>query len=709
MKLKSWTKNLIKLRLYQRLRLCFVTVNDRQVVPVSLGWPQSYMLLPSVRSAVIRFCLGLFLAIPAAVFAQTNYYGADGTQYPIIGSLPGDQFYPDVALNSKGGFVVWQDNITDPTGEGISAMELNTTLSGSGDIFAVNALTTNNQQNARVTLLNRGGAAFVWQGGPDNAQHIYARFLSPSNLWLNATNVAVSKFNSSFQNAPAIATLTNGDVIVVWSSFDEAGSNSLWDVYGQLLTTNGTAVGSNFLINVTTMYNQHSPAVAALNNGGFVVAWVSESGVTVEQQSLSNTVNYAAYPNPLPVVILDERLFAVSGNTITPSTGEIQVNEDLNPCSAPAIAVATDGSYMVTWCANNLTNSDNSWDIYERSFTNAIGGQVQLVNSYTYGDQYNPQISVIGGNYLIVWTSLGQDGSREGVYGQFVNEGGSLQGNEFLVNTTTVGQQMEPAVASDGAQQFLTVWSSFTFGPNGFDLFAQRYVNTEAVLLPMGAPDVWAPFVLSNNIYQPELVVCWPQVQGLSVANYEVFVDGATTPIATVTTNEWTMTAANGLSTNSTHSFALEYETAGGFFSPISPSASGTTWSGLNWYGIPYEWMAEYFGGYYGGAYHTNDWPMPNQVPPGSQAGSPTTLQLFLTGGIPYEPNTWLMMSLTRGSKGLYLDWNSQPGFTYQVQSTTDFKTWSNYDAPQFAPGTNSYIYLGTGPPAFYRIQLLQP
>lgn len=662
------------------------------------------MPLPSARrAAVARFCWGLFLAFPVVAFSQTNYYAANGTQYSIIGSLPGDQFYPAVALNAKGGFVVWQDNITDPVGEGISAMQINSTLSGSGDIFAVNVQATNNQQNARISLLNKGGAAFVWQGGPDNAQHIYARFLSPSNLWLNATDVCVSTFNSTFQAHPQIATLTNGNVIVVWQSFDQAGSNSLWDVYGQMLTTNGTAIGTNFLINVSTTYNQHSPAVAALNNGGFVVAWAAETGASVGQVSASNSVNYAAYPTPLPNVVLNERLFAVSGNTITPSTGEIQVNEDWNPCSSPAIAVASDGSYMVTWCANCLTNSNSGWDVYERSFTNATGGQVSLVNSYTYGDQYNPQISAIGSDYMIIFTSMGQDSSREGVYGQFIHEGDGPVGNEFLVNTTTVGQQMEPALAADGAVQFLAVWTSFTFGPNSFDLFAQRYANVGAVLQPMAAPYVWAPFVVSNGVYLPQLVVSWAPVQGLSISNYQVFTDGAVTNMAVVTSNEWTMTSANGLRTSSTHSFALEYETSAGFFSPVSPSANGTTWSGYYWgnppYAIPVEWMSEYYG------FNQQNWPAANAplVP-----GGPTLWQLFDTGGNPTNSATWLRMSLTKGAQGMYLNWNTQSGMTYQVQKSANLTTWSNYGTPRFEAGTNDTIYVGNAPPAFFRVQLLQ-
>ena len=106
---------------------------------------------------------------------------------------------------------------------------------------------------------------------------------------------------------------------------------------------------------------------------------------------------------------------------------------------------------------------------------------------------------------------------------------GSLVGGEFRVNTTTVGQQMQPAVASDGANQFLVVWTSYTGSPNGFDLFAQRYINVNlaAICQPMSAPFVWAPFTLSNGVYQPQLQVSWAALSGISVSNYEVYVDGA--------------------------------------------------------------------------------------------------------------------------------------------------------------------------------------
>ena len=93
---------------------------------------------------------------------------------------------------------------------------------------------------------------------------------------MTTTDLVVSTFTNNFQINPAVAVLNNSNVVVVWGSFDQAGSNSLQDVYGQILSPTGQKVGTNFLINQFIPYNQRTPAVAALANGGFVVAWVSE-------------------------------------------------------------------------------------------------------------------------------------------------------------------------------------------------------------------------------------------------------------------------------------------------------------------------------------------------------------------------------------------------------------------------------------------------
>ncbi len=678
----------------------------RQIRRDDLSSTQRMISLPARARSVAVSLAGILILVSAAS-AQTNYYAANGTEYAIIGSLPGDQVFPDAAISTTGGLVVWQDNVTDGDGWGISARRLDATLSGTLGTFRVNAIGAGSQENPRVALLKNGGAAFVWQGGTPGFQHIYARFLTATNTFYSTNDVLVNTFTNNFQINPALAVLTNGNVVVVWASYNQASSNSMQDVYGQIFSPLGTPIGANFPVNQFTSFNQRTPTVAALRNGGFVVGWVSEQERLLAPVLGTNTTYSSAAASPIPSVDIYARLFGTNG---TATGGEFLVNTNINPCANPQMAVATDGSFLLVWSENDRSNANNSWDIYARPFTSAgAGGPVKTVNTHLYGDQYAPRLCCLGLDYLVTWTSLGQDGSREGVFGRFVHSDGSLVGSEFRVNTTTIGQQMQSAVASDGVSQFLSVWTSFTGAPNNFDVFAQRYVNVAAVLQPMSAPFVWVPFVVVSNKYQPELVVSWPMLLGLSVSNFEVYVDGSITPTATVTTNQWTMTAANGLAVSSTHSFQVDYVTTDGRRSPISPSASGTTWGGQQiWGGIPFEWMTTYFGdlvvSFIGGVPSYN-WPSPNAS---LTPGGPSLFQIFLSGGNPNDPTTWLKQVLTRTAQGMFLNWNTVAGATYQVQTTTNFTTWSNLGSARFAAGVTDSIYVGGGSASYYRIVLLR-
>jgi hypothetical protein len=104
------------------------------------------------------------------------------------------------------------------------------------------------------------------------------------------------------------------------------------------------------------------------------------------------------------------------------------------------------------------------------------------INSYLYGDQYQPRLASGPNGVLAVWTSLGQDGDKEGVFGRFLLWGQGVSGDEFQVNTTWVSQQLDPDVAWNGVDRFLVVWTSLagpgSTGSSGFDLFGQMYTLT---------------------------------------------------------------------------------------------------------------------------------------------------------------------------------------------------------------------------------------
>jgi hypothetical protein len=281
---------------------------------------------------------------------------------------------------------------------------------------------------------------------------------------------------------------------------------------------------------------------------------------------------------------------------------------------------------------------------------------------------------------------LVQDGSREGVFGQFLQGDGSLSGTEILVNTTTISQQIHPALASDGVGRFLAVWTSFGGGINSFDLFAQRYATELLPLPPLDPPYVSA---LSST----RLGVAWPVLAGFSVSNYEVYADGAATPTAAVTNNSWIMT---GLMYGSTHTFRLAYVLGDGRRSPLSDSATATTWGAdENSDGLPDDWQELYWG------LNPASWPSPAAD---SDGDGVSNRQEFLAGTNPTDPLSVLRTRLNHTPQGLFLSWNTQPGQIYQVQGSTNLTGWVNAGVPRLAAGSMDSIYVGGGRAAYYRI-----
>lgn len=620
---------------------------------------------PLVRKALLCWCLAL--AAPVMVVGQTNYY-TNGVEYSIAGTLAGDQVNPQVSINTSGGYIVWEDNLTDGNGLGVSARRLDNTLSGWLAPFRVNSNGTNDQERPQVAMLRNGGAVFAWQGGKRSYQRIYARFLKADNTWVTpSSDVLVNTFTNNFQVNPAVTVLANSNVVVTWGSFNQFSSSSLQDIYGQVLTSTGQKVGGEFLINQFTSFNQRTPAVTTLSDGRFVVAWVSE------QQRFANSVDIYA------------RIFNANGSS---GGNEIAVSSGTNVCANPNLLATQNGGFIVAWSEKDLRSPQtNSWEVLARAFSStgsALGADTRL-NQVQFGDQFAPKLAGIGLDVLATWTSLNQDGSGAGVFGRFLGSNLTPKTDEFVVNTRTPGDQFNPAVASDGLTRFLVLWSGFTGVAGGFDLFAQRYGSNVA---PPPAPA--APFVavLSSNA----LMVSWAAVAGYAVSNYNVYADGAGTPTATVTNLWWTM---SGLQPGSTHYFQLDYVLADGRHSLISGATTNTTYDILSWGGIPYDWMKYYFGT------DVFAWPSPYAD---SDGDGVSNLNEFLAGTSPTNNQSVLRVGLQPTQLGVYVNWNTQPGLIYQLQSSVNLGGWTNVGGPRFAPGTTDSVYMGSSSRGYFRV-----
>src|SRR5581483_10888698 len=151
----------------------------------------------------------------------------------------------------------------------------------------------------------------------------------------------------------------------------------------------------------------------------------------------------------------------------------------------------------------------------------------------------------------------------------------------------------------------------------------------------------------------------------------------------------------NNLVAGSTHTFQIDYLLTDTRRAPESAAATISTWGeDNNFDGLPDDWQAKYFGT------DPSQWPSANTVVNGA-----TVLQYFLWGGDPTDPSTTLSINLLKSGN---LQWNTQAGSIYQVQMTTDFKTWTNVGQARFAAGTTDSIPLAPGgSQAFYHILLV--
>lgn len=115
----------------------------------------------------------------------------------------------------------------------------------------------------------------------------------------------------------------------------------------------------------------------------------------------------------------------------------------------------------------------------------AVSTQAEFqVNSYTTSFQRDPAIAIDGAdNFIVVWNSYGQDSNSGGIFGQRFEADGEPADGEFPINSIISGNQRKPSVATDDTGNFVVVWQ----GPHSSqeeaeDIFARRfYANGQPI------------------------------------------------------------------------------------------------------------------------------------------------------------------------------------------------------------------------------------
>ena len=397
----------------------------------------------------------------------------------------GIQWMPSVASTGDGGFItVWASQDQDGDRWGVYGQKMDATGQPVGSEFLVNTETYAEQYEPVVSSLENGGVIVNWTSDEQDghANGIFGQILDQdgnpvgSEFKVNNTtyhvqeNPDVGGFDVYIPPpAPVAAPASGGNegFVVTWLSFRHEGEEGFppdqdWAVYAQRFDADGVAIGGEFRVNTFDYGNQTDPKVTSLSDGGFVIVWVSN-----EQDGQ------------------DEGIFGQRYDANGEAVGtEFQINTYTQGIQfEPEVTGLTEGGFVVSW--SSFAQDGRGFGIFAQNF-DAAGvetGPEYQVNSYALLEQDNSSVTALSdGGYVVTWSSYGQDGRGDGVFGQRFDASGQTVGQEFAVNSHHWNNQNETQVAALSDGGFAVVWQSDRQDGSDTGIYVQQFnINGETV------------------------------------------------------------------------------------------------------------------------------------------------------------------------------------------------------------------------------------
>jgi hypothetical protein len=448
------------------------------------------------------------------IYAQR--YAANGAvqggEFRVSTTTAGGQNTPTVAMDADGDFVFAWDS---PSGPGdpsyvVYAQRYSTAGQPRGHQFRVNSFTSDIQAAPSVAMNADGDFVIAWTSvGQDQ--------VASGGVYLQRFNAAgqpqgvelrVNTTTTDDQGSPVVAMSVDKGLIIAWSSDQDDPS----DVFAQRYTLPATApvvVASSFVpepLPNRLRFTFSQNISASLDTGDIVLENLSTSqtipsadlSVSFDLPSGTATIAYTGAAGGTSGVLpagdyrltLDssditngagtpmgaDHVFTFAVPLTVPLGSEFRVNTTIfSSQNQPSTARNADGDFVVVW--TSFAQDGNVHGIYAQRFDDRgtwLGDEFR-VNTFTTGSQLDPSVAMdSSGNFVVTWSSFGQDGSGSGVYAQRYNADGVAQGDELRVNTVTADTQRNPSIAMDSDGDFVIAWEGYVPG-DAYGIFAQRY------------------------------------------------------------------------------------------------------------------------------------------------------------------------------------------------------------------------------------------
>jgi hypothetical protein len=246
--------------------------------------------------------------------------------------------------------------------------------------------------NAAVAGLSDGGWITTWDNWGYSVRFQTFSETGTAEIGYPASVDQYYSYNPT--TASSVAPLADGGWVITCTG-TQSGSGTGSEVFQQRYDAAGNAVGPTLQkVNSTTAGNQNGSAVAAFDDGGWVVVWAS-----VTQNGEATNVYMQRYDG--------------SGNAVG---GETLVNTTVSgDQSVPSVAVLPNSSWVVVWQGNGVGDEAGIYQQVYRPSGTPIGGEY-LVNTTTAGSQSGPVVAALeDGSWVASWNGSGDEDSQ-GVY-----------------------------------------------------------------------------------------------------------------------------------------------------------------------------------------------------------------------------------------------------------------------------------------------------
>ncbi len=367
----------------------------------------------------------------------------------------GNQTDPSAAMDADGDYVVvWTSDNQDGNGKGIYAQRYDETGVKMGGEFRVNTTTAGDQVRSAVAMDATGDFVVTWASNNQDGDKygVYAQRYDSAGV-AQGSEFLVNVTTTGQQDQPTIAIDSDGDFVIVWKS-DSGGTSN--DIFARRFNSAGVAQGGEFRVNTSVTDTQDQPTVAMDANGGFVVAWKTNSKIDGSGKGVF------------------AQCFDSAG---VPQGGEFQVNStSTGDQDKPTVAMSSNGEFVIAWKSGQGQDGDKGGIFGQRydSAGVAQGSEFQ-VNTTTTDNQDRPAIGIDGsGNFTVAWASNNQDGSGKGIYVQRFLADGATSDSEFRVNSTSSNNQDTPALAMSSIGDLVVAWQGNGAGDTS-GIFEQLY------------------------------------------------------------------------------------------------------------------------------------------------------------------------------------------------------------------------------------------